>query len=106
MNYIVSVVVPTRNRYQYLKHLIQMIDGFKLAELELVVQDNSDDNREILNFLKNINADNIKYFYISQPLTMSQNGELAINNATGEYVCVILEMTMGFVGILWIVQCG
>lgn len=89
MNYIVSVVVPTRNRYQYLKHLIQMIDGFKLAELELVVQDNSDDNREILNFLKNINADNIKYFYISQPLTMSQNGELAINNATGEYVCYI-----------------
>lgn len=89
MKYLVSVVVATKNRYQYLKHLIQLIDSFKLSELEFIIQDNSDDNIEILNFLNNFNNPNIKYYHSSDKLTMSQNGELAIKKAQGEFVCYI-----------------
>lgn len=90
MSYLVSVVVPTRNRYQYLKCLIKLIDSFKLRELEFVIQDNSDDNSEIKLYLSQFsNNKNIKYFYCTDKLTMSENANLAILNSTGEYVCFI-----------------
>ena len=89
MNYLVSVVVPTKNRYRYLKYLIKLIDGFQLPELELVIQDNSDDNSEILKYLKEFDNTNIKYFYSSDKLTMSGNADTAVQKATGEYVCFI-----------------
>lgn len=89
MSYLVSVVVPTKNRYQYLKHLVKLIDSFKLDELEMVIQDNSDLNSEIKEYLSEFNNPNIKYFYCNEALTMSGNADLAIRNATGEYICYI-----------------
>ena len=89
MEYLVSVVVPTKNRYKYLRYLIQLIDSFQLPELELVIQDNSDDNSEILEYLKGFDNPNIKYYYSSDSLTMSGNAELGIQNASGEYICYI-----------------
>ena len=89
MKYLVSVVVPTKNRYQYLKYLIKLIDSFNLPELEFVIQDNSDNNSEIIMWLEHYKKTNIKYYYSSEELTMSQNAELAIKHAEGEYVCFI-----------------
>ena len=89
MDYLISVVVPTKNRYKYLKNLISLIDGFKLPELELVIQDNSDDNTEIIDYLKGFNSDNIHYYYSTDELTMSTNADAGIRNAKGEYICYI-----------------
>lgn len=89
MSYLVSVVVPTKNRCKYLKELIKLIDSFRLDELELVIQDNSDDNSEIVEFLSHFNNSNLKYYYCNDALTMSSNADVAIRNATGEYICYI-----------------
>lgn len=89
MSYLVSVVVPTKNRYKYLKELIKLIDSFKLEELELVIHDNSDDNSEILSYLKDVSNENIKYYYTTEHLTMSTNADAAIRKAQGEYICYI-----------------
>jgi glycosyltransferase involved in cell wall biosynthesis len=89
MSYLISVVVPTKNRYKYLKYLIALIDSFKLAELELVIQDNSDNNSEILEYLKKFENENIRYFYTNEKLSMSGNADKAVLNSSGEYVCFI-----------------
>lgn len=89
MRPLISIVVPTKNRYKYLKYLIDLIESFNSTEIELVIQDNSDDNSEILDFLKNKNYQSIKYFYSSKKLSMSGNSDLAVLNSTGEYVCFI-----------------
>ena len=89
MDYLVSVVVPTKNRYKYLKVLIKLIDSFNLPELEMVIQDNSDNNSEILEYLKSFSNPNIKYYHSDDKLTMSGNAELGIKNATGEFICYI-----------------
>lgn len=89
MSYLISVVVPTKNRYKYLKYLITLIDSFKLDELELVIQDNSDNNSEILEYLKQFENENIRYFYTNEKLSMSGNSDKAVLNSTGEYVCFI-----------------
>jgi len=89
MKTLVSIAVPTKNRYYYLKSLILLVDSFATNELELVIQDNSDDNKEILNFLGNNKFPFISYFYSTEQLTMTENCNLAIQNCKGEYVCFI-----------------
>jgi glycosyltransferase involved in cell wall biosynthesis len=89
MSYIVSIIVPTKNRYQYLKYLIALIDSFKLDELELVIQDNSDNNGEIVEYLRQFSNENIRYFHTNEKLSMSGNADKAVLNSTGEYVCFI-----------------
>ena len=89
MSYLLSIVVPTKNRYKYLKSLIKLIDNFNSDEIELVVHDNSDNNEEIIEYLKSFKNDNIKYYYTSDKLSQSGNSDRAILNSTGEYICYI-----------------
>ena len=67
---LLSVVVPTKNRYIYLKELVKLVNSFNDADLELVIQDNSDCNEEILDFLLTIKNENIRYFYSSEKLRL------------------------------------
>lgn len=89
MHPIISIVVPTKNRYKYLTHLITLVEGFNDKRIELVVHDNSDDNLEIIDFLKGKSLLSTVYFYDTDKLSMGENAERGINKCTGEYVCFI-----------------
>ncbi|WP_128656634.1 glycosyltransferase, partial [Paenibacillus sp. 598K] len=89
MDPLISIVVPTKNRYEYLKHLINYVDTFDSRSIELIVQDNSEDNTEIKRYLEGVSNSNIKYFHNSQSLSIIENCDLAVNNSKGEYVCFI-----------------
>lgn len=89
MSYLLSIIVPTKERYKYLKPLISLIKNFNSTEIELVIQDNSYDNSEIIEFIKNISFNHIKYFHHIEKLTTVQNFDKAVLNSTGEYVCFI-----------------
>ena len=89
MSYPISVVVPTKNKYKYLKSLIELIVGFETEELELIIQDNSDNNQEFEEWLAGKKHPWLKYYYCSDKLTSIQNFDLAINNSTGDYVTFI-----------------
>lgn len=89
MSYLLSIVVPTKDRYKQLKHLINLIDGFNSEEIELVLQDNTFDNSEILNFLSTKQRTHVKYYHNIKPFPINYNVDLAILNSTGEYVCFI-----------------
>jgi glycosyltransferase involved in cell wall biosynthesis len=89
MSYLLSIIVPTKERYQYLKPLISLIKNFNVDEIELVIQDNSFDNTEILKFIKDISFKHLKYFHYREKLTSVQNFDKAVFNSTGEYVCFI-----------------
>ena len=89
MDYLLSIVVPTKDRYFYLKHLIQLVKSFKSDEIELIIQDNTYDNTEILDYIENLNYCHLKYFYTKEQISVSDNSTKAILNSTGEYVCFI-----------------
>ena len=86
---LLSIVVPTKNRYYYLKYLIQLICNLQSNKVEMVIQDNSDDNSEFLNYLKENNYDFIRYDYVKGQIPMSDNSDKAILNSTGEYICFL-----------------
>jgi glycosyltransferase involved in cell wall biosynthesis len=88
---LLSIVVPTKNRYQYLKSLITLIDDFQFpcSELELLIQDNTVNNEEILSFLASKQFSNVVYFHERKHLCVSENSDYAINNSKGQYICFI-----------------
>lgn len=87
--YLLSIVVPTKNRYKYLKYLIELIENFHSDEIELVVQDNTYDNSEIREFLRKRNFHSLKYYHHKEPLSVSENCSLAVDAASGKYICFI-----------------
>ena len=86
---LLSVVVPTKDRYKYLKFLIDLIASFDSDEVELVIQDNSDNNTEFVAYLNDLAYKFIKYDHTKGQIPMAINSDKAILNSTGEYVCFL-----------------
>lgn len=86
---LLSIAVPTKNRYFYLYHLIGLIASFKSDEIEMVIQDNSDNNSEFLDTISLEKYPFISYFYETKPLSQAGNSDYAVRNSKGEYICFI-----------------
>lgn len=86
---LISIFVPTKNRYTYLEKLISLIEGYKDSRIELIIHDNSDSNVEILRYLNTMDLLSTKYYYYQGYLTMSENSTKAFQYCRGEYVCMI-----------------
>lgn len=90
MKPLLSIVVPTKNRYNCLKILIELfLKVHTSKDIELVISDNSDDNSEILEFLKEKNDGRIVYVYTKESISVVENSDKAILNSSGEYVNMI-----------------
>ena len=89
-NPIISIVVATKDRYVYLFKLIEYFrNSISSDDIEFVIQDNTLNNLEIIQFLK-INQDQrIKYFHYPKWISMSDNFDKGIYNSTGDYVTLI-----------------
>ena len=90
-NYLVSIVIPTKNRYATLFPLVESLKKICLGnqELELVVHDNSEDNNDAIVFFESINCPNIKYVHSAEWLSVGDNSDKAILLSSGEFVSFI-----------------
>ncbi len=85
--YLLSIIIPTRNRQFYLIKTLEQILSLINNKVEVIVQDNSDDNSLKNNLIfSNLN---IKYFYDSKRLSFVDNFSRAISNASGKYLIII-----------------
>lgn len=87
-NILLSIVIPTKNRNQYIKSIVEYIACFANNELELIIQDNSDKN-DLSNYLEEKQFDFVRYFYVKKHLSVVENSDLAIKNARGKYICYV-----------------
>ena len=86
---LLSIVIPTRNRQMYAIHAIRSILSIQSENLELVVQDNSDD-RSLESMIKfDILDTRLLYNYTPPPLSSIDNFNHGMRLATGEFVCFI-----------------
>ena len=86
---LLSVLVPTYKRYQYLKGCLSSIPRIKSDRFEVIVQDNTVENEEILPFIEGLNDSRIKYFHEVEHVSQSENSDLAMSHATGKYIVMI-----------------
>lgn len=90
MRPLLSIVIPTKNRYSTLTNLVEKLLDWNSIDYEVVVQDNSEDNTSIKDFLlKYSNDPRLKYFHNINHVTVCQNAQDAIDHSIGEYVCFL-----------------
>ena len=90
MSPLLSIIIPTKDRYRTLFFLVEKLMTWKENEFEIVVQDNTLDNSKALESFKSYFSDNrFKYFHTEQPISGLENAQLAIDNSKGEYVCYL-----------------
>jgi glycosyltransferase involved in cell wall biosynthesis len=86
---LISVVIPTRNRFQYVKSAITSILDINDSRIELIIQDNSDSNVLMMWINDNIIDVRLKYNYSDSPLSFVGNFSEGVEASTGEYICII-----------------
>lgn len=89
---LLSIVIPTRNRHDYLKEVISILVRLISENLEIVIQDNSDEGsgrESFVNFTRDLNDKRIKYFYFNGHLSINENSDKAVLNSGGKYVTFI-----------------
>ncbi len=89
MGYLLSVVIPTKNRYETLIPLIRVLAKWDDADLEIVIEDNSDDNNEFISFFNTLINPNVKYYYNNTWRSVVDNSDQAILHSGGKYVTFI-----------------
>lgn len=88
INPLLSVVIPTKNRFEYLVPSVQSILRITDAELEVIVCDNSEVDRSN-DFLALVGDKRVHFYHISQRLDMVANYNHAISLARGDYIALI-----------------
>ena len=86
--YLISIVIPTKNRQKYCIEVVKQIVSLKLEDLQIVIQDNSDEDKLKEEILK-LKCDDILYNYCDKTLSFVDNFSLALSLSSGEYVCMI-----------------
>lgn len=81
----ISIVIPTRERAQYLEHSLRTATAISDPDVEIVVSDNaSTDGTEAV--VAENGDPRVRYVNTGARLSMRQNFEFALGHATGDYV--------------------
>lgn len=86
---LLSIVIPTKDRYPCLMETVKALSNMNLPDTEIIIQDNTEDNHDIVKFLRNNTLNRVKYFHTKEPISVNHNADLAITNSLGEYVIFI-----------------
>jgi hypothetical protein len=87
-----SVVIPTRNRPEYLHSSICSILSSTFSDFEVIVSDNSDADKSLLvqEVLSEICDSRLRYVRpVAAPIAMSAHWEFALRNASGDYLTLL-----------------
>lgn len=83
-----SIVIPTRNRYETLRHTMRTVLSQNFDSFELIISDNSDEvnlpRKEMIE--EPLGDARVKYFRTPSLLSMTDSWEFAIDKAQGDYL--------------------
>ena len=83
-----SIVIPTRNRAQYLKYAIESVLASDRTDIELIVSNNHSTDGTI-NILEGYIDSRLKIIRPEFELPMASHYEFAINQALGEWITIL-----------------
>jgi hypothetical protein len=92
MEPLLSIIIPTKNRYEYLKIILGILQKIKDDGVEFVIQDNSDEDTihsSFSDYIAGLHDNRVKYFYNSCYLSINENSDRAVKNSIGRYVTFI-----------------
>jgi hypothetical protein len=85
---LLSIVIPTRNRPDYLETLVRALLASPRRDFEIIIQDNSDDD-QLRHRLGAFCDSRLSYHYYEQRVSVVSNCDMAVDAARGHYVCML-----------------
>lgn len=83
-----SVLLPTRNRLDYLKYAIETVRRQEYDDWEIIISDNFSED-DIAGYVRSLNEARIKYYRTESFLPVTDNWNLALSKSTGDYVIML-----------------
>lgn len=83
-----SVLIPTRNRLQYLKYAVETVLRQDYDDWELIISDN-DSEEDIAGYAHSLNDPRIKYYRTDRFVPVTDNWNNALHKSSGEYVIML-----------------
>lgn len=88
MSPIFSIIIPTRERHNTLKYTIKSVICQTYKNFDLVIMDNFS-SPETAEVVASFEDTRIKYYRSPERLSMSDNWELGLSHASGEYIFIL-----------------
>ena len=86
----ISIVIPTKNKVELLETCVSSIlKKSTYQNYEIIIVDNGSDEAATLDYLKRIQSDSVRVIEAPIPFNYSKLNNLAVEIATGEYVCLM-----------------
>ncbi len=87
---LLSIVVPTKDRYETLAVLVDKVMSWPEQRFELVIQDNSSDNGPFQSRLARYGEDSrLRYLFQPEPVSAIANCDAAVARAQGQFISFI-----------------
>jgi glycosyltransferase involved in cell wall biosynthesis len=83
-----SVLLPTRNRLEYLKYAVETVRRQDDDDWEIVISDNASE-QEIEPWVDSLHEDRIKYFRTDRFLPVTDNWNLSLDHSSGDWVIML-----------------
>ncbi len=83
-----SVLLPTRNRLEFLKYSLQSVLSQDYQNWEVILSDNFSD-QDIQGYIQSLNEPRIKYSRTESFLSVTENWNRTIEKITGDYVIML-----------------
>jgi glycosyltransferase involved in cell wall biosynthesis len=87
--FLLSIVIPTKNRQEYAYESALQVLNATNDNVQLVIQDNSDNDSLYSKIQFNFFENRIKYNYIPESLSFTDNFSEGIRLSDGKYICFI-----------------
>jgi len=85
MEPLLSIIIPTKNRKIYCIKTVEHLLSLELNEIQIIVQDNSEDDSLKIVFGEEIKNHKLIYSYSNENMNISQNFQLSLSHIEGEY---------------------
>ena len=83
-----SVLLPTRNRLEYLKYAITSIVEQDYDDWEIIISDNCSEEK-VEDYIRSLSESRIKYFRTQSFCPVTENWNNALEKSTGDYVIML-----------------
>lgn len=85
---LLSVAIPTKNRQPYLINLVDELLRSDRRDFEIVLQDNSDDDR-LASYVAGLDDSRVHYAYVGDWISVVDNCDAAVRRCSGKYICML-----------------
>lgn len=83
-----SVLLPTRNRLEYLRYAIETVRRQDYTNWEIVVSDNYSED-DIGGYVRSLGDERIHYLRTDQPVPVTDNWNNALEHSDGDYIVML-----------------